>query len=82
MVACRPYRLPNEDHAIEKPKKTSQAKTMSAGVSPTAGKAPLAGGKGPANAPAGAKKGGRGAAGAVGKAFGVPSTKAKRPGGK
>ncbi len=48
-----------------------------------AGSKPRLGAKGPAgNLSEGGKKVGRGAAGASGKSLGMPSTKAKRPGGK
>lgn len=63
------------------------AKKMVTGVKDAAGwvvgKKSRPGAKGPAgNLAEGAKKLGRGVARGVGKAFGTPSTKAKRPGGK
>lgn len=59
---------------------------MTAAVGPAAGRsggAPRPGAKGPAGRQSeGSKKVGRGAAGATGRGLGMPSTKAKRPGGK
>jgi hypothetical protein len=67
---------PHEDHAIASSKKSSSAKTMSAGIGHAAKGALQPTGNGPAaNLSAGAKKLGRGAPGATGRARGEAATK-------